>query len=35
MRERVTMLGGTMEAGPLPEGGWAVTASLPYGTGVP
>ncbi|GAA2420471.1 sensor histidine kinase [Nonomuraea africana] len=29
MRERVTLLGGTLEAGPTPEGGFAVTASLP------
>ncbi|MEU6041335.1 sensor histidine kinase [Actinomadura sp. NPDC047616] len=31
MRERVAMLGGTLEAGPHEEGGWAVAAALPYG----
>lgn len=29
MRERAALLGGTCEAGPAPEGGWAVTAMLP------
>jgi signal transduction histidine kinase len=29
MRERATMLGGTFEAGPLPEGGYRVHARLP------
>lgn len=29
MRERVEVLGGHLEAGPLPEGGWAVTATIP------
>ncbi len=29
MTERATMLGGTLEAGPRPDGGWAVTAVLP------
>ena len=29
MRERATMLGGTFEAGPLPEGGYRVHACLP------
>ena len=29
MRERVTALGGTLEAGPLEAGGWRVTARLP------
>jgi len=29
MRERATMLGGTLEAGPLPEGGFRVHARLP------
>ncbi|MFD0686362.1 sensor histidine kinase [Actinomadura fibrosa] len=31
MRERVTMLGGTLEAGPRGGAGWSVTAELPYG----
>lgn len=29
MEERVTLLGGTFEAGPLPERGWAVQAIIP------
>ncbi len=29
MTERVQLLGGTMRAGPAPEGGWAVDAELP------
>ena len=29
MRERAALLGGSCDAGPLPTGGWAVTASLP------
>jgi signal transduction histidine kinase len=29
MRERATALGGTLEAGPRPEGGFRVTARLP------
>jgi signal transduction histidine kinase len=29
MRERATMLGGTLDAGPLPEGGFRVHARLP------
>lgn len=29
MEERVTLLGGTFEAGPLPERGWTVQASIP------
>ncbi|WP_448808998.1 sensor histidine kinase [Agromyces bauzanensis] len=29
MRERAALLGGTCEAGPAPDGGWAVTAVLP------
>ncbi len=29
MRERATMLGGTLEAGPVPGGGFRVSASLP------
>jgi signal transduction histidine kinase len=32
MRERVTMFGGEFSAGPRPEGGFAVTARLPYET---
>jgi signal transduction histidine kinase len=31
MRERVTMLGGTLSTGPRGEGGFAVVAELPYG----
>ncbi|WP_193613626.1 histidine kinase [Nocardioides lijunqiniae] len=34
MRERVQLVGGTLEAGPRPEGGWAVTASLPVSAAV-
>ncbi|TNH21977.1 two-component sensor histidine kinase [Micromonospora orduensis] len=30
MRERAASLGGTFTAGPLPDGGYAVTAELPY-----
>ena len=29
MRERVEMYGGTVTAGPLPEGGYQVTAQIP------
>lgn len=29
MAERARLLGGTFEAGPRPDGGWAVTATLP------
>ena len=29
MTERATLLGGTLEAGPDPDGGWTVTATLP------
>ncbi|MET7704521.1 histidine kinase [Micromonospora sp. NPDC005413] len=32
MRERATSLGGTFSAGPLPDGGYAVAAELPYDT---
>ncbi|WP_433136574.1 sensor histidine kinase [Actinomadura nitritigenes] len=31
MRERVTMLGGTLSAGPRAPAGWTVAAELPYG----
>jgi signal transduction histidine kinase len=31
MRERAELLGGTLSAGPDPDGGYAVTATLPYG----
>jgi signal transduction histidine kinase len=31
MRERVSGLGGTLEAGPSPHGGWRVRATLPTG----
>jgi signal transduction histidine kinase len=31
MRERVTMLGGTLSTGPRDDGGFAVVADLPYG----
>jgi signal transduction histidine kinase len=33
MRERVTSLGGTLDAGPRPGGGWTVSATLPVATG--
>jgi signal transduction histidine kinase len=29
MRERAEALGGSLEAGPRPEGGWRVEAKLP------
>ncbi len=31
MRERVAVFGGSLHAGPLPEGGWLVRATLPFG----
>jgi signal transduction histidine kinase len=31
MRERALLLGGTLDAGPIPEGGWRVRATLPTG----
>ena len=30
MRERVSVWGGTLQVGPRPEGGYRVTATLPY-----
>ncbi len=35
MRERVTALGGTLRAGPRPDGGYRVTAALPTTAGSP
>jgi signal transduction histidine kinase len=29
MRERANLLGGTLDAGPHPAGGWQVEATLP------
>jgi signal transduction histidine kinase len=31
MRERTQLLGGTLQAGPRPDGGFQVTATLPLG----
>jgi hypothetical protein len=31
MRERAELYGGTLDAGPCPDGGFLVTAALPYG----
>jgi signal transduction histidine kinase len=31
MRERVALLGGSLSAGPAPDGGFAVSAVLPLG----
>jgi signal transduction histidine kinase len=33
MRERATTLGGTLAAGPRPDGGWRVRAELPVPAG--
>jgi len=33
MRERAEAIGGTLESGPAPEGGWRVLARIPSGTG--
>ena len=33
MRERATLVGGTLEAGPLPQGGYRVHARLPVKDG--
>ena len=30
MAERASLLGGTLQAGPDPDGGWSVDASLPH-----
>jgi signal transduction histidine kinase len=32
MRERALLLGGTLDAGPLPDGGFRVVARLPVGS---
>jgi signal transduction histidine kinase len=32
MRERANVYGGTLAAGPAPQGGWRVTAVLPVGS---
>jgi signal transduction histidine kinase len=31
MRERVALLGGSLSAGPAPDGGFVVSAVLPFG----
>ncbi|WP_449060756.1 hypothetical protein [Planomonospora algeriensis] len=33
MRERVSAYGGSLDAGPVPDGGWRVSAVLPLGSG--
>ncbi len=33
MRERVRLTGGTLDTGPLPDGGFRVAARLPLGDG--
>ena len=33
MRERTALLGGQLDAGPAPEGGFTVTATIPYRSG--
>jgi hypothetical protein len=33
MRERASVFGGELDAGPRPEGGFAVRARLPLGSG--
>jgi signal transduction histidine kinase len=35
MRERAALLGGTVHAGPDPDGGWTVRAVLPLAGTVP
>lgn len=35
MRERVALLGGSLEAGPRPGGGWSVVATIPRSAGYP
>jgi signal transduction histidine kinase len=35
MRERAALYGGSLDAGPLPEGGFRVAARLPVGPGLP
>ena len=35
LRERVTLVGGNLEAGPTPAGGWRVAAWLPWPPGTP
>ncbi|MEL6544663.1 MAG: sensor histidine kinase, partial [Myxococcota bacterium] len=31
MKERAALLGGSFRAGPAPDGGWSVVATLPRG----
>jgi hypothetical protein len=35
MAERVALLGGTLEAGPRPDRGWMVLATIPRHGGAP